>query len=141
MNKKLSDIEKKNQFEVPDGYFEDLPLRIQKRIESEQQRKQTIALPSWSLAMAASIALIIVSVYLLQNNPSSSEDLLAEISEEDLIAYIDELEISSYDIATTFPDITDYLLLDDVNIIEDVDLEDQAIDDLLLEYNIEDLEI
>lgn len=141
MNKKLSDIEKKNLFEVPDGYFEDLPLRIQKRIELEQQSKQTIALPSWSLAMAASIALIIVAVFLFQNNPSSSEDLLAGISEEDLIAYIDELELSSYDIATTFPNITDHLQLDDINIIEDVDLEDQAIDDLLLEYNIEDLEI
>lgn len=138
MNKKLSDIDKKLTFQVPDGYFEDLPLKIQKRIEEEEPRGSFIKLPVWSLAMAASIVLIISFALLFsEENSNNVESLLAEISEDDLVAYVEELDLNEYDLVATFPETTDEFEFEDIEIMDELDLEDHSIDDILLEYNIE----
>lgn len=137
MQKKLDDIGKKPSFKVPDGYFEDLPLKIQNRIETEKSNNRSIQLPAWSYAMAAAVVIIVSFTLFFGRNDNHVEKLLAEISEEDLVAYIDEMDLDEYDLAATFPETTDDLEFDDLEMMNDLDLEDHSIDEILLEYNLE----
>lgn len=134
----LDDIDKKQGFEVPEGYFEDLPMKIQKRIEEEKKETKPFRLPSWSLAMAASIVVIVSLVFIFNNNTVSAEDMLAEIAEEDLVAYIGQLEMDEYDLADAFPDEAGVIDFEDINMFDGMDIEDESLDGILEEYNLED---
>ena len=138
MNKKLDDIEKKLNMKVPEGYFEELPMRIQKRIEMEQSSSTSFKIPSWSLAMAASIVVIIGFIFFWDGNNTSVEELLAEIPEEELMAYVEELNLDAYDLATAFPETTEELEFEDIEMMDELEVDDLSIDDILLEYNIEE---
>lgn len=137
MKYKLDDIEKKESFKVPEGYFEDLPLKIQQRI-SKEDKKQGIRVPSWSLALAASILLLVTFVFILPSNDASAEDLLAQISQEEIVAYLDQIELDEYDIASAIGDEVNELDFNDTNVLDGVDLEDQTLDDVLIEYDLAD---
>ncbi len=96
--KKLDDISKKNIFEVTDGYFDRLPLKIQARVETT---KQTHTLPVWNLALRYAMPIVIVGftlVYFLKPKAHETEELLASISNEHLIAYLQESDISESDL-------------------------------------------
>ena len=138
MNKKLDDIEKKLNMKVPEGYFEELPMKIQKRIEMEQSSSTSFKIPSWSLAMAASIVVIIGFIFFWDGNNTSVEELLAEIPEEELMAYVEELNLDAYDLATAFPETTEELEFEDIEMMDELEVDDLSIDDILLEYNIEE---
>lgn len=136
MNKKLDDIEKK--LKVPEGYFEELPMRIQKRIEMEQSGSPSFKIPAWSLAMAASIVVIIGFIFIWDGNNTTVEELIAEIPEEELIAYVEQLHLDAYDLAVAFPETTEELEFKDIEMMDELEVDDLSIDDILLEYNIEE---
>lgn len=137
MKYKLDDIDKKQAFKVPEGYFEDLPMKIQQRI-TEEPKKQSSGTPVWALAMAASVVIAVAFVFLFQNNQPSTESLLADIPQEELIAYLDQLEVDEYDLANAMGDDADAVLLEDTNVLDGIDLGEDAIEDVLLEYDLED---
>jgi len=138
MRKKLDDIEKKMGFEVPEGYFKDLPMKIQERVQSEKKERAPLKIPSWSMAMAASVV-VLVSFLVFLNSPNASlEELLADVPEEALVAYIEELDLDTYDLATAFPEATNELEFEDIEIMDGLEIEDVSIDDVLLEYNLEE---
>lgn len=94
--KKLDDIPKQNIFEVPDGYFDRLPMKIQSRIEAS---KPEPTMAKWSLALRFALpamVLIVGVIYFLNPNATGNgtEDLLAAINTEHLIAYLDESELT-----------------------------------------------
>src|SRR5258706_2946393 len=96
--KKLDDIPKKNIFEVPDGYFDRLPLKIQARVETT---KQTHTLPVWNLALRYAMPIVIVGfalAYFLKPTTPETEEILASISNEHLVAYLQESDISESDL-------------------------------------------
>jgi len=138
MNKKLDDIEKKLNMKVPEGYFEELPMKIQKRIEMEQSSSNSFKIPAWSLAMAASIVVIVGFIFFWGGKNTSVEELLAEIPEEELMAYVEELNLDAYDLATAFPETTEELEFEDIEMMDELEVDDLSIDDILLEYNIEE---
>ena len=112
-------------------------MKIQQRIDGERSAQRGVTLPTWSLAMATAMVVIICFFFLFNVEESSVEDLLAEVSEQDLVAYIEELDLDTYDIAATFPETTNALEFEDMEMMEGLELEDQSIDDILLEYNLE----
>ncbi|SNS79327.1 hypothetical protein SAMN05421640_1255 [Ekhidna lutea] len=137
MKYKLDDIDKNEVFKVPDGYFEDLPLKIQNRIQVEppvSRSKRAV----WSLAMAASMALIVTFVFINPGDDPTAEELLAEVSQDELIAYLDYVELDEYDIASTFEGEDGMFEFEDSNVLDGIDLDNQALDDVLLEYDLED---
>ena len=138
MKYKLDDIEKKKVFDVPEGYFEDLPMKIQKRIESESTSKMAIAWPKWSVALAASLTLIAVFLFVIPSNDVNAEDLLASVTQEELIAYLDEIELEEFEIITALGDNPTVFDFEETEGLDDIDLEDQSIDDMLLEYDLEE---
>lgn len=90
--KKLEDIPKKNIFEVPDGYFEQLPARVQARISGGRQSRSA----SWSWTRSIRYALpVLVAIGLfagwwLKQAPEDPEAILATIEAEQLAAYLEE---------------------------------------------------
>jgi hypothetical protein len=99
--KKLEDLDKKNIYSVPDGYFESLPDRIQSRIKAEKESKNTIPLyRSIGYAAAAAIVLLIAYIGIFRTSFSNQEDhyeaLLDEVSTEQLVAYMEVYSEESY---------------------------------------------
>jgi hypothetical protein len=101
--KRLEDIPKKQSFKVPDGYFEDLPMRIQARIETEKP-KSVVSFSYGKLALRYALPIIligIVSAVVWNNYAAKTEDplvTLENVAAEQLVAYLENDEISADDI-------------------------------------------
>ena len=96
--KKLDDIPKKNIFEVPDGYFDRLPLKIQAKVETATTKH---FLSVWNLALRYALPVVIVAValvYYFKPKSYQTEELLAEISNEHLVAFLSESEINEHEL-------------------------------------------
>ncbi len=97
--KKLEDISKRNIFEVPDGYFDKLPSKIQARIEQNQPERSAFSVFSFSLRYAMPALVIGLAVYLIwPKTTSKGEDLLASVSTEHLVAFLNETDMSTEDL-------------------------------------------
>jgi hypothetical protein len=99
--KRLEDIPKKESFKVPDGYFDDLPMRIQARIQEAE--KKTVWLPNLSFALKFALPSILVGIVsvVLWNNLSKKEDAFANLDTvptEQLLAYLEADEITTEEI-------------------------------------------
>ncbi|HEV8512281.1 MAG TPA: hypothetical protein VGQ59_03360 [Cyclobacteriaceae bacterium] len=96
--KKLEDIPKKSIFEVPDGYFERLPLKIQAKVETSLEMH---SMPVWNLALRYALPVVIAAVamvYYFKPTSYQTEELLSEVSNEHLVAYLSESEINEHDL-------------------------------------------
>ncbi len=94
---KIEDIKKENVFKVPDGYFEDLPLRIQTRIQTGVPvekvsvfRRRVI----WYAVSFAAVVLIALTILKLYTRQPSPEKLLSEVPTSALVHYLETSEIS-----------------------------------------------
>jgi hypothetical protein len=92
--KKLDDIPQKSIFEVPEGYFDQLPMKILARLE-KPERTRSVSVWRFSLRYALPLVVIVFTlVYLLRPQSIETEELLASIADEHLVAFLDESEIS-----------------------------------------------
>ncbi len=94
--KRLDEIPKKQIFTVPDGYFEDLPMRIQARIQTPERKSSWI--PEFNLALKFALPVVLVGVIsvLVWVNLPRTEDALANLDgvpTEQLQAYLETEEI------------------------------------------------
>lgn len=99
--KKLEEIPKKEIFKVPEGYFEELPAKIQARIESKNPAKETSFIFEYRLQYAIPvIALLAVGIYWfsISSQPRDVETLLASVETEDLVAYLNESDLTTEDL-------------------------------------------
>ncbi|HEV7383084.1 MAG TPA: hypothetical protein VGN64_24975 [Dyadobacter sp.] len=99
---RLDDLKKETPFSVPDGYFDKLPQIIQSRIPSEPVRKPVVGW-SWqrSVALVSAMSLIGVLVYVTvpERQGALGQAPLADISEASIINYLEEENISYYDLS------------------------------------------
>ncbi len=101
--KRLEDIPKKQSFKVPDGYFDDLPMRIQARIQEAEKKPSWSWMPAPSFALKLAFPVILVGVVsvVLWNNLSSNKDPFAKLDSvptEQLLAYLESDEITTEEI-------------------------------------------
>ncbi len=84
-------------FVAPEGYFNDLPARIQQRVSVMPQQPAPGLFPRWAYAVVSIFAIAAVSAWLVtrptapmptQTGVSSAEQLLAEVSTETLVDYL-----------------------------------------------------
>jgi hypothetical protein len=133
--KKLDDIPKKQIFEVPDGYFDSLPTRIQARItERKSAHGFSLSAFTWKYAIPV-VMLTAVGIFLFTktNNAitSDADTLLANVETADLIIYLEESDLSTDDMLAEI-----YFDNDDATDIEEAVYEthfDGATEDELLE--------
>ncbi|HEY8512907.1 MAG TPA: hypothetical protein VIL31_13200 [Cyclobacteriaceae bacterium] len=98
--KKLEDIPRKKIFDVPEGYFDQLPGRIQARIAAESRDRS----PSWlwggavRYALPILIAGAIFAGWWLKKAPEDPEAILASIETEQLVTYLEEYGLVTEDL-------------------------------------------
>lgn len=138
MKYRLDDIAKKKEpFSVPDRYFEELPLKVQQKI-AEKPRQSVLHLPVWSYATAASVLLLLTTYMLWGTGGGAVDDLLGDISNEDLIAYLQETELDESDLILALEGVDDNELLENIELLNGLELQNQPIDEMYLEYDLEE---
>jgi hypothetical protein len=127
MHTSLSDMPRKNAFEVPEGYFEELPTAVLLKCSVSKVEKQSFlaSKPLWWSVAACSLLLLGIW-FVVPNSTSSSNSLSAEqmliLDENDWTEYLayyvcptiieDELFAENIDFTPSFEDFTDEELLD-----------------------------
>lgn len=134
---KLEDIEKKEQpFIVPEGYFEALPMQVQGRVSAKESNSWART-PAFKLAlsMATMLAIVVAGLFFFAQS-DSPEELLADISHEELLAYFDLVEVEESDILAALGVGGDDIDFFGTEGLEEIEIEDGALDELLLEYEL-----
>jgi hypothetical protein len=99
--KKLEDIPKKEIFDVPDGYFEKLPGKIQARISRSVQSSERGFVFRYRLQYALpAIVFMAIGIYwfAMPAEPKDVDSLLASVQTEELVAYLGESDITTEDL-------------------------------------------
>jgi hypothetical protein len=140
---KLEDINKDNIFKVPDNYFENFPERLQKRIEETEQQKKTPVIRLRTIINVAAAAIILMFVIYgitqINDNSTSVDQILSEISSDDLVNYLVESDMSTDEFLENL-DMSVLASTEDPIIEEFIPsdpLDEETIDELLDEYEIE----
>ena len=139
---KLEDIKKKNIYSVPDKYFDQLPTRIQSRVN---EKKPVFGLSfKWSFIFKVTVPAIAVILILFyfgiydSNSNLSADDLLAQVSSADMIAYLETTDITTDDIIEELDLSTiDLDFYNEGPILQDIDMDEHGLDILYDEYGIE----
>jgi len=127
--KKLDEIPKKNIFEVPDDYFDQLALKIQAKTEITSPARRTISGWSFALRYALPVVLLVIGavIVLKPKAVQDTEQLLASIPTEHLVAYLHESEIG------------------EAELLEAINFDDSDVDSLNMhvhtQYATDDLEV
>lgn len=140
----LEEIKKKNIYTVPDNYFDQLPTRIQSRVN---EKKPTFGFSlNWNLAFKIAFPTIVVVLVVFyfginSNNATlSADEILAQVSTEDLIAYIETTDITTDEIIEEI-DFTgidlEFYEIDQDPLIHDIELNQGNIDALMDEFGID----
>jgi hypothetical protein len=99
--KKLEDIPKQNIFEVPDGYFDRLPQKIQERVAQPAARPRAIWAPALRYALPVLLLAGIGIFWYQQNTPITIEDELARIQPDQLTLFLEDESLTSDDLLET----------------------------------------
>ena len=91
--KKLEDIPKKEIFNVPEGYFEELPGIIRARVAKPDKQHEGAPLLAYNLRFAMGLAVLAIAAIFWFERPEarqSPELMLSDVGTEALIAYIQD---------------------------------------------------
>lgn len=98
--KKLEDIPKKNIFEVPDGYFDRLPLKILDRVATPAAVQF-----SWQPALRYALPVLLLAGFGLfwyqQYQPVTVEQELAQIQADQLGLFLEDESLSTDELVET----------------------------------------
>jgi len=136
----INHLKKENILKVPEGYFDDLPMRIQSRIEKPKSIWEHSAL-SFSLKYALpSIAIVLIAYFGFLRSPSipEYEAILNEISTEELVEYLAYSDVTTDEMLDNF-DLE--MLSMEITASDDIFFEDEDIDDQDLIDIYEELEV
>ena len=102
--KKLENIPKKNIYQVPDGYFDKLPMKIQARIETGSPKKQEQYYLRHALQYALPSVVLMVVAFLVFRPETKPEvnTLLSSVSTEQLIAYLEDSNLTTEELLDNF---------------------------------------
>jgi hypothetical protein len=135
--KKLEDIDKKQIFEVPEGYFDKLPLRIQERVSKPQSSFSWMRSASFRFAVPVLAVLAVAFIWFNPLSKTTIEEELESINETELLAFIQDSEFNSEELEAAFLlDEEDVDALEE-NVLGTFDSSEELIDNLLEDYTIE----
>lgn len=140
---KLDDIKKKNIYTVPDKYFDQLPTRIQSRVN-----EKPVSRWNWNQSLAYKLAapaflVVLLLFYFGMGNENDSQDfetILAQVSNEDIIAYLGNTDITTEEIieAIDFSD-AELDFYEDGPIMQDLeDMGEEDLNTLFDEYGLDE---
>lgn len=130
MSRKLDDIEKKNIYKIPEGYFDKLPGIIQSRAVEESKKSSLFSsIPVFKYAIPALLVVILAGYYAFfdtQEQPKSAIELLAEVDTDELVEYLAYSEITTEEILANIElhEVDFEFENEEVDLLNDSDLED-----------------
>ena len=138
MNKKLDDMKPiKHPFKVEDGYFDELTKNIQNKVSPE---KEVSTVFKWQWVLAPVMILVItffIWLNLDQSTNPNSQELIAQVSTTDIITYLEYSDLSEQDLLMLTNDET----LQDLSDIDEINLEEPDLEDLMNNFDLNDLDI
>lgn len=139
---KLEDLPKKQVFNVPEGYFEQLPQRIQTRISGDTEASGSIFFQyKLQYALPALLILMVGTIWFM-SEPKTDEVqiLLSSVEINDMISFLDDSDITTEDVLENGS-----FNSDDADEIEtkvyDLHFEGEDGDELIENINIENIEL
>jgi hypothetical protein len=135
--KKLDQIEKKQIFTVPDGYFDQLPLAIQERV-AQKRSISWFSIPVLRLALPV-VALLVVGIVWFKpfSSSPSIEEELSMLNESDLIAYLNESDLTSEELENTFNLSSEEIDNLEQEVFQSLQSNEGLLENLIDEYTIE----
>lgn len=147
----LDKMEKKNIFQVPDRYFDELPSVIQSKVvKPSKERRTAVFFRQLKYAIPVAAVLVIGFYFGVLNRDGGGstdtelayewldyESILSEVSADDLADYLSESEISTDEILASVSDDDFDDSFGALEILAEDELELEEMEDLLLEYELE----
>lgn len=94
---------RKDPFRAPDGYFEDLPMQIQTRIQAQKPAPAFTMSWSWQRSVAslagAGLVAALVWVTLPERQETLGQETLSSVSNEAIASYLEDEGIDANDLA------------------------------------------
>ena len=138
--KNLEDLPKKVDFKVPDKYFDDLPLRIQNRIEAGQTHRWQLT-PRFALRYALPL-LALLAIGIIWYDRSSDPTLITELEKFDevqLSFFIEHPDLTSEELAENVTWTTADLDALEEEVYDVLDASGQELDVMIDELELENL--
>jgi len=149
MNKKkkniesLDELEKSKEFQIPEGYFDQLQKDVFSEIDKESAARpaaKTLHFRAF-YRVAASIALLAASIFTFWYSSnqrveaqSDYSEILSEVSDDEIIAYLEYSDVSYSEIASFMSDESRFEIKEDS--AEYFEFEEQEADALLEYYSL-----
>ena len=137
---KIEGLKKSNIHQVPDGYFDELPLKIQTRINAKKHTSPVfITKMQWASVLTAAVVIFIIGLIFYPNSSETNnvDGLLSEIATEDLINYLHEENLSTDEILASID--VDFLLNElsttEFGIIDE-NLTEEELESIYTEYDL-----
>lgn len=132
---KLEDINPNNNlFKTPEGYFDQLPMRVQAKVAASELPQEAFRL-SWSWrrtaiwATATCVIVALVWVTYPKKQYSLGEEALSQVSNESIVNYLKESEITHQDLADQIP--VEELYKDDDLLLQNLNIDEEALQNAL----------
>ena len=101
--KKLENIPKSNIFEVPNGYFDNLPLEIQARIEKNNPAKAQSPIFRYALQYSLPVVLVVIAILIFRPKSTPTvESILASVSTEQLVVYLEDSNLTTDELLNSY---------------------------------------
>ena len=130
---KLDQIPKKQIFNVPEGYFDKLPLKIQLRLDATrtESKRHTVR---YALQYGLPLLLIGAILFFYVRPDTDASSILATVDTEDLIHYLEYSGLTTEDMLENV-DFNGADLEAIENKVYDLELRDSTVDEIQLELN------
>ncbi|MDN4164856.1 hypothetical protein QWY31_05045 [Cytophagales bacterium LB-30] len=139
-SKRLEQRERKDYFAIPEGYFDELPIKIMERLPVSRESKAWNQLWFWQLSGSLFLtAVLLIGYWLIPTQmPLNAESLLAEVPREAIIEYIQNQGIGTDEIMENIS--LEEVEFDEVYLLHDVGpfFDKKNIDRLLEQYQTTD---
>jgi hypothetical protein len=137
---KLEDIPKKPIFNIPDGYFDQLPGKIQARISAGKKVEPSFILQYKLQYIIPVIFVFAVGIFwFVKPAPGNdAESILASVETEYLVAYLNESELTTEDVLEEI-DFSSNDIQDIEMEVYQLQLEDEVFDDILDQIDVENM--
>ena len=137
--KKLEDLPRKADFKVPDKYFDDLPTRIQARINEGAGSRWHFS-PRFALRYALPLlALIAIGTFWYNQSNQSMINQLEKFDEAQLTFFIDDPDLTSEELAENVTWSTDDLEALEQEVFDVLDASEESLDIIVDELDFDSL--
>lgn len=140
----LDDIKLKSPpYQVPEGYFEDLNAKILERTSTVAPESVVLwyRKPAWQMALASVVLLVAFTFVWFNGAPAAEQDYLADVSDEEILIYLANNDLTESEIIENYTFMDEDFSIESEELLEDIEIEDNMLDDLYLEYEINELSI